>query len=73
MEAGTAMIRTAGRGKRSAAGKPLPVRPRPPDLRDPKVRARLAADARTVRDHPSTAEGDAFIEVALAEVEGWES
>lgn len=42
------------------------------DLRDPVVQARLAADARTVRDHASTAEGHAFVDAALADVEGWE-
>ena len=30
------------------------------DLRDPAVRARLAADAAIVREHGSTAEGHAF-------------
>lgn len=42
------------------------------DLRDPQVRARLAAEARIVRDHASTAEGHAFVDAALAEIEGWE-
>ena len=42
------------------------------DLRDPAVRARLAADAAIVREHRSTAEGHAFVDAALAEVEGWE-
>lgn len=49
-----------------------PVQVWVPDLRDPAVRARLAADARTVRDHASTAEGHAFVDAALADVEGWE-
>lgn len=42
------------------------------DLRDPAVKARLAADAAIVRGHASTAEGDAFVDAALAEVEGWQ-
>jgi Protein of unknown function (DUF3018) len=42
------------------------------DLRDPTVRARLAADAAVVRGHASTAEGHAFADAALADVEGWE-
>jgi hypothetical protein len=42
------------------------------DLRDPQVRARLAAEARTVRDHASTVEGHAFVDAALTEIEGWE-
>lgn len=42
------------------------------DLRDPAVRARLAAVVRLVRDHPSTAEGHAFADAALADVEGWD-
>ena len=42
------------------------------DLRDPAVRARLAADAAIVRGHPSTAEGDAFVDAALADIEGWQ-
>lgn len=49
-----------------------PVQVWVPDLGDPVVRARLAADVGVVRDHPSTAEGDTFVEAALAEVEGWE-
>lgn len=43
------------------------------DLRDPEVRSRLAADARVVREHPSAAEGAAFAEAALADVEGWDA
>lgn len=49
-----------------------PVRVWVPDLGDPVVRSRLAVDVRVVRDHPSTAEGDAFVEAALAELEGRE-
>jgi Protein of unknown function (DUF3018) len=48
-----------------------PVQVWVPDLRDPEVRARLAADALAVRDHASTAEGHAFVGAALADVEGW--
>ena len=55
--------------------RPLGLRPVQvwmPDLGDPVVRARLAADVRVVRDHSSTAEGDTFVEAALAGVEDWE-
>ena len=43
------------------------------DLRDQAIRARLASEARAVRDHTSTAEGHAFVDAALADVEGWEA
>jgi Protein of unknown function (DUF3018) len=42
-----------------------------PDLRDPEVRAQLAADALVVRDHAGTAEGQAFVDAALVDIEGW--
>lgn len=49
-----------------------PVQVWVPDLRDPQVRARLAAEACVVRDHPSTAEGAAFVDAALTDIERWE-
>ena len=42
------------------------------DLRDPAVRARLAADAAIARGHGSTGEGHAFVDAALADIEGWQ-
>jgi hypothetical protein len=39
-----------------------------PDLDDPEVKEQLRADLRLLRDHPSAAEGDAFLEAALAEL-----
>jgi hypothetical protein len=56
--------RLRGRGLR-------PVQVWVPDLRDPEVRARLAADALVVRDHASTAEGHASVDAALVDVGGW--
>jgi hypothetical protein len=56
--------RLRGRGLR-------PVQVWVPDLRDPAVRAQLAADALVVRGHASTAEGHVFVDAALADIEGW--
>jgi hypothetical protein len=42
------------------------------DLRDASVRARLAADAAIVRGHASTLDGDAFVDAALRDIEGWQ-
>lgn len=42
------------------------------DLRDTAVRDRLRADAALVCDHPSTAEGYAFVDAALAELADWQ-
>jgi hypothetical protein len=39
-----------------------------PDLRDPQVRALLEEEARRVRGHPSAAEGEAFVDAALADL-----
>ena len=41
------------------------------ELRDPAVRDQLRADAALVRGHPSTAEGDAFVNAAMADLAGW--
>ena len=38
------------------------------DLRDATVRDRLRRDAALVRGHTSTAEGDAFVDAALADL-----
>jgi hypothetical protein len=43
-----------------------------PDLRDPARRERLRRDVQSLRGHPSDAEGNAFLDAALAEIEGWE-
>ncbi|MFO1074880.1 MAG: antitoxin MazE-like protein [Geminicoccaceae bacterium] len=41
------------------------------DLRDAEVRERLRADAALVRRHASTAEGDLFVDAALADLTDW--
>ena len=44
-----------------------------PDLRDAQVRERLRRDAVLVRDHVSTAEGDRFVDAALADLADWKA
>lgn len=39
-----------------------------PDLRDPDVLADLQAEVRMLRNHPSTLEGEAFVEAALSDL-----
>lgn len=39
-----------------------------PDLRDPAIREQLKEEARRVRHHPSTAEGEAFVDAALTDL-----
>lgn len=39
-----------------------------PDMRDPKVRESLRREAGLLRDHPSTKEGEEFVEAALADL-----
>jgi hypothetical protein len=39
-----------------------------PDLRDPEIRRQLEEEARRVRGHPSSAEGEAFVDAALADL-----
>lgn len=39
-----------------------------PDLRDPAIREQLREEARRVRHHPSTAEGEAFVDAALTDL-----
>jgi hypothetical protein len=41
------------------------------DLRDDHVREQLRRDAALVRGHASTAEGDAFVDAALADLADW--
>jgi len=43
-----------------------------PDLRDPERLERLRAEARALRGHPSSCDGDQYIDAALADIEGWE-
>lgn len=43
-----------------------------PDLTDPERRQRVRAEVRALRHHPSTRDGNAFLDAALAEIEGWE-
>ena len=52
---------------------PRPGQVRVPDLRDPAVRDRLRADAAMVRSHPSTADGHAFVDAALADLADWQA
>jgi hypothetical protein len=40
-----------------------------PDWDDPALRERLKREADLLRDHPSTKEGDEFVEAALADLE----
>jgi len=39
-----------------------------PDLRDPAIREQLKEEARRLRNHPSTAEGEAFVDAALTDL-----
>lgn len=39
-----------------------------PDLRDPEVQEEIRRDVELLRDHPSTREGDEFVEAALADL-----
>jgi hypothetical protein len=39
-----------------------------PDTRDPKVQESLRREARLLRHHPSTKEGEEFVEAALADL-----
>jgi hypothetical protein len=43
------------------------------DLSDPERVARLRAEVRALRGHPSSRDGDRFLDAALAEIEGWEA
>jgi hypothetical protein len=40
-----------------------------PDWDDPALHERLKREADLLRDHPSTKEGDAFVEAALVDLE----
>jgi hypothetical protein len=42
-----------------------------PDMRDPKVRARIRREFRYVARQPADSETDALLEANLAELEGW--
>ena len=42
-----------------------------PDLRDPERVERLRAEVRALRDHPSSRDGNEFLDAALSELEGW--
>lgn len=44
-----------------------------PDMRDPARREQLRRDVQKLKGHPSDAEGNAFLDAALAEIEGWEA
>lgn len=44
-----------------------------PDLRDPARAAQLRRDVAALARHPSDAEGNAFLDAALNEIEGWEA
>jgi hypothetical protein len=42
-----------------------------PDTRDPAVCQAIRRDVAALRGHPSSREGDEFVEAALADLEGW--
>jgi hypothetical protein len=44
-----------------------------PDLRDPAQREQLRRDVQILREHPSDADGNQFLDAALAEIEGWKA
>lgn len=44
-----------------------------PDLRDPERVERLRAEVRFLRDHPSSRDGNRFLDAALSEIEGWDA
>jgi antidote-toxin recognition MazE-like antitoxin len=44
-----------------------------PDLRDPERVARVRSEVRALRDHPSSRDGNRFLDAALAEIAGWEA
>lgn len=39
-----------------------------PDLSDPRLQEELRREAELLRDHPSTCEGDEFVETALSDL-----
>jgi len=43
-----------------------------PDLRSEEVADEVRRDVRKLRRHPSDAEGNAFLDAALDEIEGWQ-
>ncbi len=42
-----------------------------PDTRDPAVAERIRRQVRALRDHPSEAEIEPFLDAALADIDGW--
>jgi hypothetical protein len=44
-----------------------------PDLRDPERVERVRAEVRALRNHPSSREGNQFLDAALTEIEGWKA
>jgi hypothetical protein len=48
-----------------------PVQLWEPDLRDPRSVEAIWAEVRVLRGHPSTTEGEAFVEAALADAKDW--
>jgi hypothetical protein len=44
-----------------------------PDLRDPAQREQLRRDVQILKGHPSDADGNQFLDAALAEIEGWKA
>ncbi len=42
-----------------------------PDTRDPAVAERIRREVLILRDHPSEAEIEPFLDAALADIEGW--
>jgi hypothetical protein len=44
-----------------------------PDMRDPQRVEQLRAEVRFLREHPSSRDGNRFLDAALAEIEGWQA
>ena len=66
--AGDAKQRVSAYRKRLREQGLRPVQLWVPDLGDPTVRELLKEEARQLRDDPSTAEGEAFVDAALADL-----
>ena len=41
------------------------------DLRNPEVVAEIRREVRALKKHPSSQDGNVFLDASLAEIEGW--
>jgi Protein of unknown function (DUF3018) len=64
----TAAEKTADYRKRMRAKGYRQIQLWVPDLSSPEMREELRREAELLRDHPSTREGDEFVEAALADL-----